>query len=259
VIDPSRLKAVVFDLDDTLCGYWDASKKALRQTFAELDLPGQTPESMVRHWAEAFREFAPTLKQTQWYEVYLKEGQPTRTEQMRRTLAKAGCDDPDQARKVGDRYGELRDCYLELFPDARTVLDRLAQRWPLGLMTNGPADIQRQEIATCGLDGMFELVLIEGEQGEGKPNVSVFKKAETHFGAEPDELLMVGNSYGHDIEPALRYGWRAIWIRRPSDLPPSADLKANPQPEERPAGSPDPDAEIRELSELLKILDCEFA
>ena len=31
----AEVRAVFFDLDDTLCGYWDACKIALRETFAE--------------------------------------------------------------------------------------------------------------------------------------------------------------------------------------------------------------------------------
>ncbi|RYG44838.1 hypothetical protein EON79_14050, partial [bacterium] len=48
--DFSSVKGVYFDLDDTLCGYWDASKAGLRATFTALTPEGFTPEEMVRQW-----------------------------------------------------------------------------------------------------------------------------------------------------------------------------------------------------------------
>ena len=247
------VKVVVFDLDDTLCGYWDASKAALRTTFAEHPIEGQTVETMVRAWAIAFKEFCPTLKKTDWYPIYLQKGEPTRTEQMRLTLLRVGVDDPALARQIGDRYGQLRDQNLQLFPDALPLLQKLKGRFPMALMTNGPADIQRQEIETCGIEPFFDLFLIEGEMLEGKPNEAVFRRAETHFGVGHGELLMVGNSYAHDIRPAIEYGWQAIWIRRPSDLPPSDEF-AGRGPEQRPKGAPEPTAEISELNQLEPML-----
>ncbi len=243
------VKAVVFDLDDTLCGYWDASKAALRKTFGSLELPNYTTDQIFRAWADAFLLFSPTLKQTEWYAQYLLVGEPTRTEQMRLALLKLGIDDPALARKLGDQYAAHRDEGLSLFPDGKAILDNLHGKYPLGLMTNGPADIQRQEINTLKIEHYFELFLIEGEMGEGKPNRAVFQRAEDFFGLEPHQLLMVGNSYSHDIRPAVEAGWRTAWIRRPSDLPPSAEFSGK-GPEERPTDAPAPDLVLTDLLEL---------
>lgn len=244
------VRVIFFDLDDTLCGYWDAAKVGLRKAFAEAGPPGIDPETMVSHWAEAFREFAPTLKETGWYKTYLKTGEPTRTEQMRRTLLIAGIDDPAMARALGDSYADHRNDALELFPETLAVLATLRERgYPLGLITNGPEDIQRQEVETLGIEDWFEHILIEGEQGIGKPHAEVFRRAEAMSGAQGEEILFVGNSYAHDIRPALAAGWRAIWVRRPTDVPPSGT-----KPEERPADLPAPTAEVSDLREVLELL-----
>lgn len=247
------VRRIFFDLDDTLCGYWDASKAALRKTFAEHSPNGFDTLHMVEQWAAAFREFAPTLKKTGWYQTYLKEGEPTRTEQMRLTLQRIGIEDAELAKRMSEAYGRHRNDSLQLFDDAWEVLQKLHERYPLGLITNGPADIQRQEIAALGIGEFFDQVYIEGEMGRGKPLPDVFAMITERAGVEPHEILMVGNSYAHDIEPALRAGWRGIWIRRPSDVPPSAPGHTS-RPEERPEDAPLPDAEIRHLEELLILL-----
>src|SRR5579862_8239532 len=103
------VRAVFFDLDDTLCAYWDASKIGMRRAFERFGPPGITVDEMIRHWAAAFREFSPTLKQTGWYDGYLKSGEPTRTEQMRLTLLRVGVTDPSRTAALSQAYFEERD------------------------------------------------------------------------------------------------------------------------------------------------------
>lgn len=238
------IQAVVFDLDDTLCGYWGAAKQGLRTAFTA---HGLDPESMMNLWGEAFREFAPTLKRDGWYERYCVSGTLTRTELMRRTLLLAGKDDPDLATALSQTYREARNAALELFPESIEVLDAIQR--PMGLITNGPADIQREEIATLGIERYFDPILIEGEVGIGKPEYEPFRRAEEAFGFPASEILFVGNSYKHDIAPAIEYGWKTAWIRRPSDVAPSAH-----GPEEMPEGAIPPDLVITDLRELLTLV-----
>jgi putative hydrolase of the HAD superfamily len=254
--DPTLFKeieAVYFDLDDTLCAYWDASKSGLRRAF-ELHGPyGFTVEECVLAWAAAFRDFAPTLKQTGWYEGYLKLSEPTRTENMRRALHRLGVIDEERAATLSQSYMEERDEALSLFEDAIEVIETLRKKYPLGLITNGPADLQRMEVNTLGIQKYFDHILIEGEMGRGKPKPEVFEHARQLMAKEPHQLLMVGNSYRHDVLAAMNAGWKAIWIRRPSDVPPSAgpeELK----PEELPDGHPEPHAVINDLRSLLRLL-----
>jgi putative hydrolase of the HAD superfamily len=253
------VRAIYFDLDDTLCAYWDASKAALREAFTHHGPEGRTYEEMVQAWAEAFRKFSPTLKSTDWYKTYLKVGKPTRDEQMRLTLREVGIDDPAQAERMGDAYGHHRDANLKLFEESLPILEILYPRMPLGLITNGPADIQRQEVNTLNIGHFFDPILIEGELGFGKPDHRVYEIALQAFrnkiaDLEPDQILMVGNSFAHDIGGARRAGWKTAWVRRPSDVPPSAK-----GPEEMPPNATPADLVIGDLRELLPALGIESA
>ncbi len=251
VPDFSRVKAVYFDLDDTLCGYWDAAKGGLRAAFELHPVPGRSLEESLAAWAREFRRFAHELKTSHWYEIYLTQGGVTRTQLMNETLQSLGIEDPELAWRLGDVYGRERDARLRLFPEARDVLEALFGRYPLGLITNGPADVQRQEIETLGIGDFFEHVFIEGEMGLGKPHTSVMRRAELAVGLEPAEILFVGNSYAHDIVPASEAGWRTTWVRRPSDVPPSSSTG---KPEERPPDGPVPDLEVTTLLDVLQPL-----
>ena len=248
------IRAVFLDLDDTLCAYWDASKAALKETFSKHAPHGISGEVMTAAWAEAFRKFSPTLKNTDWYPIYLKEGGVTRIEQMRLALLELGHDDLDRAKALGDSYGFLRDRNLALFPEALEVLDTLKAKYPLGVMTNGPADIQRQELQTLGIEHYFDVFLIEGELGFGKPDPRVYQSGFDQMAAKlpglrPEEILMIGNSYRHDILGAMEAGWQTAWVRRPSDFAPSAH-----EPESKPEKAPGPTYEIGDLRELFDYL-----
>ena len=97
----------------------------------------------------------------------------------------------------------------------------------------------------------FDHVLIEGELGVGKPHPTVMRRAEEVVGCRGAEILFVGNSYAHDMIPAVEIGWRTAWIRRPSDVPPSSK---SGKPEEKPVDGPEPDLTMSDLRELLPAL-----
>jgi len=245
------IRAVFFDLDDTLCGYWDAAKKGLNITFEEHPFPGKTTEEVLEVWAAEFAEFGKDMGSSTWYPQYCASGESTRRELMRRLVNALGHDDEDLADRLSHTYYVERAAALELFPEARGVLDELKGRFQLGLITNGPADIQRQEVQVLRIGSYFGPILIEGELKMGKPKPAVFKMAEELVGASGDQILMVGNSYRHDIVPAHAAGWRTAWIRRPSDVPPSSKTGL---PEPKPAEGPEPDMTISDLREILPAL-----
>lgn len=251
-INPSiPFRCIYFDLDDTLCGYWDAAKAGLKFTFETVPVPGFTPEEVTHAWVEEFRTFADDIKRSHWYEIYLSQGGVTRMELMRMALQRLGIDNPELAFTLGKVYGQARAERLSLFEGATELLTALQGKVTLGVITNGPADIQRQELRDLGIESAFQLFFIEGEMGEGKPEPRVMQRATDQAQCAPDQILMVGNSFKHDIVPAQKAGWKTAWIRRPSDVPPTS---RNNQPEERPESSIPPDYEINSLWELFPII-----
>jgi putative hydrolase of the HAD superfamily len=248
----SNVKAIFFDLDDTLCGYWIASKAGLRKTFDKHPVAGKTTDDMVQAWGETFREFSPELKEkTKLYHEYLTSGTVTRTHQMQLTLLSLGIDDMKLAQDLSESYMFERDAHLALFPDAKSVLEKLHGLYPIGLITNGPADIQNQEIDTLGIRHYLDNIFIEGELRIGKPNQVVFDQAADSVKFKADQILMVGNSFGHDIAPAIKYGWVTAWIRRDTDI---AVSSRTGKPEEIDLSKPQPDITISDLTELLPLL-----
>jgi len=112
-------------------------------------------------------------------------------------------------------YAARRRAVMQLFPDARETLDLLRRRGiPLGLVTNGDASQQRDKIERFGLAPYFEVMVIEGEFGAGKPDEAVYRHALGRLGVAPRDTWMVGDHLEFDIDGSQRLGLRGIWIDR---------------------------------------------
>ena len=64
------------------------------------------------------------------------------------------------------------------------------------------------------LDGLIAAAVSSSEHGYMKPHPSIFEAALTLADAVPEEAVMVGDSYRHDIEGALQVGMRAVLLCR---------------------------------------------
>lgn len=57
-----------------------------------------------------------------------------------------------------------------------------------------------------------ELQLFSYREGSAKPARTLFDRMVSRAGVAPSEAVMVGDSYGEDIAPALAAGMRAVWV-----------------------------------------------
>uniref|UniRef100_UPI002ADE09E4 HAD family hydrolase n=1 Tax=Tepidiforma sp. TaxID=2682230 RepID=UPI002ADE09E4 len=123
--------------------------------------------------------------------------------------------DPAAAPRLADRYWEEQTARMQLFDDALPTLDLLREAgFRLGLLTNGPAEMQRWKLSRFPIADRFEVVVIEGEFGHGKPHPRVFQHALERVGASPAEAWHIGDNLYADIGGARRVGLHATWIHR---------------------------------------------
>jgi FMN phosphatase YigB (HAD superfamily) len=113
-------------------------------------------------------------------------------------------------------------------------------RVPLALITNGASDTQRGKLRVLGMEHWFEAVVISGEVGIAKPNASVFDLALLQLVVERENVWHVGDSLTTDVAGAKAAGLTAVWINRSGRV--------------REEGDPEPDLEVRSLSNLTRFL-----
>ena len=92
----------------------------------------------------------------------------------------------------------------------------------IGVLTNGPPDIQRLKLQQLGMSEYFAARVISGVSGVGKPDRAIFDEVLTEMGATADATVMVGDSWESDIVGATEVGMRAVWVSQ--GRPPPADL-----------------------------------
>lgn len=133
----------------------------------------------------------------------------------RTALVNIGCDVAGLADRIAERYDQCRDERTALFPDAMRVLMWLRESGcRLALVTNGAAAMQRQKIARFRLEPLFDVILVEGELGFGKPDERIYQMALTALAAEPHHTWMIGDNLEWDVEQPQKLGITGIWVDR---------------------------------------------
>ncbi len=144
------------------------------------------------------------------------------------------------AAEVAEAFAAKRWRRMDLYPGAREALSRLrAQGIPLALVTNGDKTHQRRKIEMHDLAPFFDVIVIEGEFGVGKPDESVYRHALGALSVSPREAWMVGDNLEWDVAAPQRLGLRAAWVDAPGQgLPPASPVH--------------PDRILRAFTEILE-------
>jgi putative hydrolase of the HAD superfamily len=205
-------RAIFLDMDDTIL---DTSGALEASWSATLDAYGERLPADRAPLRAAIRQAALDFWRDEAAVGHWRlDLDGARAEVVRRALVAQGLD-PDLARPIADRYGDEAFSRLRLFDDTLETLDWLRSRGHrLGLLTNGPASLQQRKIARFDLAGHFDVVVIEGVFGKGKPEPAVFEHALASTGADPHDAWHVGDNLYADIGGARGVGIHAVWIHR---------------------------------------------
>ncbi len=103
----------------------------------------------------------------------------------------------------------------DLYDGAIDVLDDLAGRCRLGLVTNGISAVQRRRVERLGLADYFQAVAISAEIGASKPSPAIFEWCFDRLGGvEPTRTVMVGDSLSADVAGGRSVGIDTCWFNR---------------------------------------------
>lgn len=214
------LRGVVFDLDDTLTDHrgveaevWARTVEHIRGVLPDVD----TDELRRRHLALRDVHYAEMLAGRTDLEGF-------RRAHLRAAVAPWG-ELPHETLASCSNEREANIERARLVVGARELIDTLhAAGYRVGLLTNGPSDMQRRKLALTGLDGVLDAVAISEEIGASKPDALAYRRVAELLGCRPEETAMVGDRLEWDIEGALRAGYRlAILVgKRPVTLPAGA-------------------------------------
>jgi putative hydrolase of the HAD superfamily len=212
-VSRAAVRAVLFDLDDTLLDYTGGVTELWAATCRDAAGPaGLDGEALAIAIQEARAWFwgDPVRHRTERVQMLAAWGKIAG-----RALAGIGCSDDELATRIAAEFHARRSAADRLFGDARPCLDALCARGHvLGLVTNGDRRMQRDKLARHRLADYFDAIAIEGEVGIGKPEAAIFQRALDELGIAPGDAVMIGDNLEWDVGGAERVGIAGVWLDR---------------------------------------------
>ena len=100
---------------------------------------------------------------------------------------------------------------IELLPNAREAVERVAGRYRVALITKGDLLDQERKLAQSGLGELFDAVEIVSHK-----TPAVYAEIFSRIGDGPERAMMIGNSLRSDVLPVLETGGWGVFV--PHDL-----------------------------------------
>ncbi|MEU6668713.1 HAD family hydrolase [Streptomyces sp. NPDC046727] len=202
------IRAVVWDVDDTLFDYTTADREGMR---AHLAAEGQLAryggaEAALARWRE--------ITDRQW--ARYAAGEVTFPDQRRdrvRVFLDAELTDAE-ADAWFQRYLGYYEAAWRLFPDVLPALEALAASHRHAVLSNSSITVQEHKLRALGLLDRFESVLCAAELGVSKPQPGAFLAACEALRLPPHEVAYVGDHPEIDGRGAAEAGLMSVWIDR---------------------------------------------
>ncbi len=237
---PSFLRAVLFDMDNTLFDFVAAKLAACREILAYLEKvnrrereeggerKGGGKEAKAGAEGELFRYF---LRGIHGFEDY---------ENIRDYMQEKNLFTPPAYSKCCEIYEKEKLENLELYPGVRATFDELDKLdLKLAVITDADSAHARARLEKVGLLDSFELMVAADMTGRKKPDPEPFLLALRNLGVKPGETLVVGDNLMRDIAPARKLGLHTAYAaygdwkewRKPGETSQAFDFRLNAFPE----------------------------
>jgi len=123
-------------------------------------------------------------------------------------------------RRMEDAYRKR----LPLIDGAREAVQRLADRWPLGLASSSNRELIELALEVSGLARFFRVTVSSEEVARGKPAPDVYLEAARRLGVSPERCAAVEDS-SNGIRSAKAAGMRVIAVPNPHFPPDDGSLE----------------------------------
>ena len=199
------LKAVVFDLDDTLYDYKGCNtlaEEALFNAIAhEFNVPYEESEKLLH---EAKKNVKMRLGST-------TAASHNRLLYMQDICEQAGYNPLKYAMKLYDIYWDSMLNCMRLYGYVDPLLFEIKSRGiKTGIITDLTAHIQYRKLTALGLDGKIDFLVTSEEAGAEKPSKQIFELMMHKMRLQAGEVLMIGDNMEKDIMGAKAVGMKTL-------------------------------------------------
>jgi HAD superfamily hydrolase (TIGR01509 family) len=182
------IEAVVFDLDGVLLDseqVWDSARE-------------QLAKERGGRWHDRAQRDMMGMSSREW------------SRYMHETIALPEA--PDEInREVLERLAASYREHLPAIEGAREAVERLADRWPLGLASSSNRELIDLALELLGVSDLFRATVSSEEVARGKPAPDVYLEAARRLGVDPASAAAIEDSH-NGILAAEAAGMRVIAI-----------------------------------------------
>lgn len=199
----NTIKAITFDLDDTLYDNSDIVEKSEEEIVKYL----QRYEGLQHLTVSALhleKKAVLAANPEIYHDVVV-----WRIETIKSLLNKAKI----PSEKWSNIIDETMDTFnfwrhkMHVPPSTHALLTKLASKVPLAVITNGNVEVDK-----IGLSDYFQFSLRGGADGRSKPFPEIFNLAISKLGVPAGNILHVGDNLLTDVNGAINNGLLACWI-----------------------------------------------
>lgn len=195
----NMIRAILFDLDDTLMDHTAAMHAAVEEW-----LPGGHHE-----------RFAEIEKK--WFAAYERgevSHQGQRVERCREFLGRPEMTEQEALAEY-NKYLAAYEKHWQALGDALPTLQQVLDRGlKVGVLTNGAREMQEGKLKAGGLNLPGVELFPTVEMAKPKPHPEAYLEACRRLRVEPGSTLMVGDSVANDVEGARAAGLKALHFDR---------------------------------------------
>ena len=195
---------VFFDLDHTLWDFETNSALAMEKVFLEQNIEAPISDFLKIYSPINFK----------YWDLYRKD--EVTQKELRYGRLKDSFDemqvdiDDDTINAISVKYIEYLPTFNNLFADAIDLLEYLAPKYRLHIITNGFHDVQNIKLTNSGIFKYFETITNSENAGHKKPNPIIFEYALNAANTSKENSIMIGDCIDADVRGALNFGMDAI-------------------------------------------------
>lgn len=202
-----QYRNLFFDLDDTLWAFSDNARDTFEEMYHTYEYDRYFRS--FRHFYELYEHRNIEL----WAEY--AAGTVTKEELNRQRflypLEAVGAGSATLAKTFSDSFFEVIPTKSKLMPHAREVLEYLAPKYNLYILSNGFQELQCRKMRSSDIDRYFKKVILSDDIGVLKPRPEIFHFALSATQSELKDSLMIGDSWDNDITGAKGVGMHQVF------------------------------------------------
>ncbi|XP_077437763.1 N-acylneuraminate-9-phosphatase [Vanacampus margaritifer] len=223
-MDGNSIKAILFDLDNTLIETYRAGELAMQKTHELLKTSLALDDDTITNICDKFMQ---KLLQQKFDPAAGRSTDEIRVGHWEDSIKESvdSCSTPSLAAQCYYMWKNGRLELLKLSPKISDLLKQLRRKYKLLLLTNGISQTQWEKVKAVGCESFFDRIVVGGDYPEQKPYPSIFKVCFDLLQVEPQDCIMVGDSLDTDIQGGFNAQVRAtVWVNSAGDAVPDGSV-----------------------------------